>query len=136
MENHNNEHVHEYTYLGQLVYSDGKQEKEIHKRIKSGWTTMGKHSSIFRSKMPMCLKRKVFDLPAMTYGCETWTLNNKLHQKLQTSQRSMESYMLGITRRDRKRNEWIRSQTKVTDIIYRIKNIEMEMCWPHSQKEG
>ena len=88
---------------------------------------MGKHSSIFRSKLPMCLKRKVFDqcvLPAMTYGCETWTLNNKLHQKLQTSQRSMERYMSGVTRRDRKRNEWIRSQTKVKDIIYRIKTLK------------
>ena len=31
--------------------------------------------------------------------------------------------MLGITRRGRKRNEWIRSQTKVTDIIYRIKTL-------------
>ena len=29
--------------------------------------------------------------------------------------------MFGIARRDRKRNEWIRSQTQVTDIIYRIK---------------
>ena len=75
----------------------------------------------------MCLKRKVFDqcvLPAMTYGCETWTLNNRLHQKLQTSQGSMERYMLSVTRRDRKRNEWIRSQTKVTDIIYRIKTLK------------
>ena len=64
--------------------------------------------------MPMSLKRKVFDqcvLPAMAYGCETWTLNNRLHQKLQTSQKIMERYMLGITRRDRKRNERIRSQT-------------------------
>ena len=29
--------------------------------------------------------------------------------------------MLGITRRDRKRNEWIRSQTKVTDIILKCR---------------
>ena len=36
----------------------------------------------------------------------------------------MERYMLGITRRDRKRNEWIRSQTKVTNVIYRIKALK------------
>ena len=35
MENHNIEQVHEYNYLGQLVHSDGKQEQEIHKRIKN-----------------------------------------------------------------------------------------------------
>ena len=71
MENHNIEQVHECNYLGQLVHSDGKQEQEIHKRIKTVWRTMGKHSSIFRCKMPMCLKRKVFDqcvLPAMIYA--------------------------------------------------------------------
>ena len=76
LENPNIEQVHEYNYLGQPVHSDDKQEHEILKRIKTGWRTMGKHSSIFRSKMPMCLKRKVFDhcvLPAMTYGCETWS---------------------------------------------------------------
>ena len=71
-------------------------------------------------------------LPAMAYGCETWTLNNRLHQKLQTSPRGMKRYMLGITRRDRKRNEWTRSLTKVADIIYRIKKIEMEMGWPYN----
>ena len=71
MENHNIEQVHEYNYLGQLVHSDGKQEHEINKRLKTRWRTVGKHSSIFRSKMPTCLKRKVFDqcvLPAMTYA--------------------------------------------------------------------
>ena len=60
---------------------------------------MGIHSSIFRSKMPLCLKRKVFHkcvLSSMTYDYETWRLNNRLHQKLQTSQRSMERHMLGI----------------------------------------
>ena len=36
MENHNIEQVHEYNYLRQLVHSDGKQEHEIHNRIKTG----------------------------------------------------------------------------------------------------
>ena len=61
MENHIIEQIHEYNYLGQLVHSDSKQEHEIKKRLKTGWRTVGKHSSILKSKMPMCLKRKVFD---------------------------------------------------------------------------
>ena len=44
IENHNNQQVHEYNYLGQLVHSDGKQEHEIQKRIETGWRTMGKHN--------------------------------------------------------------------------------------------
>ena len=46
MENHNIEQVHEYNYLGQLVHSDDKHEQEIHKRIKTGWRTMGKQLNL------------------------------------------------------------------------------------------
>ena len=44
-----------------------------------------------------------------------------MEERLRVAQRSMERAMLGITRRDRKRNEWIRSQTGVQDIILKVK---------------
>ena len=34
--------------------------------------------------------------------------------------------MLNITRRDRKRNEWVREQTKVIDIIAKAKSLKLE----------
>lgn len=77
------------------------------------------------SRLPLCLKRKVFNqcvLPAMAYGSETWTLTTKIIQKLQTAQRSMERCMLGMTRRDRKRINWIRGQTGVTEVLGHIKS--------------
>lgn len=40
------------------------------------------------------------------YGCENWLFNSKTPQKNQCTQRNMERYMFGITRRDRKRNTW------------------------------
>jgi hypothetical protein len=40
--------------------------------------------------------------------------------------------MLGITRRDRKRNTWVRSMTKVGDIAERVKKSK----WTHSEKSG
>jgi len=40
----------------------------------------------------------------MMYGCETWTLNAQTTLRLRVTQTSMERYMLGITRRDRKIN--------------------------------
>ncbi|KAI5732128.1 hypothetical protein M8J77_021962 [Diaphorina citri] len=45
-------------------------------------------------------------------------------QRLQTTQRSMERSMLGITRRDRKRITWIRAKTKVMDVIERVKRLK------------
>ena len=59
-------------------------------------------------------------LPVLAYGCEKWTLNTKAAQKLNVTQRSMERQMLNISLRDRKRNAWIRQQTKICDIMRRI----------------
>ena len=58
-------------------------------------------------------------LPAMTYGAETWTLT-KHREKLAVAQRSMERLLLNITKRDKIRNENIRSKTGVENIIERV----------------
>jgi hypothetical protein len=71
-------------------------------------------------RMPICLKRKVMNsviLPAMTYGSEVWALTKHQREKLSVAQRSMERSMLNITRKDKIRNEEIRSKTKVEDVI-------------------
>jgi hypothetical protein len=40
--------------------------------------------------------------------------------------------MLAITRKDRKRNTWLRSMTKVADILEYAKKLK----WTHSEKNG
>ena len=57
----------------------------------------------------------------MTYGCETWALNNTMMDRLAVARRKMECIMLGITLRDRKWNTWIRQETGVSDIINAIR---------------
>ncbi len=118
------EEVEEYVYLGQLVRIDHNQYDELRRRIRSGWSAFGKLSEVMQSNMPLCLKRKVFNqcvLPAMTYGSETWSMTQRMEQKLKVAQHCMERSMLRITKRDRKTNEWIRSMTRVTDIIQTVK---------------
>ena len=64
--------------------------------------------------------RKIHDeyiLPVMTYGCDTWTLNNSMTKTFAVAQRKMERIMLGITLHDRKRNTWIRQETGLSDIF-------------------
>ena len=53
----------------------------------------------------------------MTYGSETWSLTKKQRERLAVAQRDMERSMLGITRKDKKCNEWIREKTGVDDIL-------------------
>jgi hypothetical protein len=74
------------------------------------------------------LKTKVFNqclLPVMTYGAETWTLPARL-VKFKVAQRAMERAMLGISLRDRIRNQVIRQRTKVTDIAHRISMLKWQ----------
>lgn len=118
------ESVEEIKYLGKILNKDGTLMPEIVQRIRAGWSAMGKLKNVMTGRLPLCLKRKAFNqcvLPAMVYGSETWTLTAKMIQKLQTAQRSMERYMLGITKRERKRINWIRDQTGVIDVICHIK---------------
>ena len=52
-----------------------------------------KHRDIFKSNLPICLKRQVYNscvLPAMTYGAETWTLTKQSQNKLAAAQTKME----------------------------------------------
>ncbi|CAH2217922.1 jg14812 [Pararge aegeria aegeria] len=63
---------------------------------------------IFSSKIPHCLKTKVFEqyvLPVMTYGSETRSLTMGLIRRLRVAQRAMERAMLGVSLRDQIRNE-------------------------------
>ena len=65
------------------------------------------------------MKRKVFDaciLPVFTYGAETMTLTKASVNKLSVTQRAMERAMLGISLRDRVRNQVIRARSKVKDV--------------------
>jgi hypothetical protein len=114
------ETVDEYIYLGQLITPANDNIDEVKRRTSAGWGAFSQYRDILKSKMPMCLKRKLYNQciqPAMTYGSQTWTLNKRMQSKMQTTQRAMERAMIGVTRRDRKTNEWVREQTGLQDIM-------------------
>ena len=122
--------VDSYVYLGQVVQLGRSDfQKEANRRIQLGWAAFGKLRNVFSSDIPQCLKSKVFDqcvLPVMTYGTETWSLTIGLMNKLKVAQRAMERAMLGVSLRDRIRNEEIRKRTKVTDIAQRISKLKWQ----------
>ena len=74
--------VKSYIYLGQLITTLPNKEKEIKHRISSGWQAFGRASSIFKSKMPTSLKRRVYNhciIPKITYGYDTWSRAKPKH---------------------------------------------------------
>ena len=114
--------VTSYKYLGhEIRIGRDNQTCEIKRRIGLTWAAKLKH--IFKSDIPLCLKRRVFDqciLPVMTYGSETSTLTKKSVNKVRVTQRAMERSLLGYTIRDRVPNEIIRQRTWVTDAVERM----------------
>ena len=75
------ENVPGYVYLGQhYILKEVNQDKEIQRRIVTGWAAYAKHRDIFQSNRAICLKRQVYYscvLSAMTYSAETWTLTKQ-----------------------------------------------------------
>ena len=122
------EKVTNYKYLGQTIAVENSTKQEVSIRIKAGWSVFGKYREIFLDRhIPMSLERKVFNqcvLPAMTYGCQTWSLTKALVKKLETSQRAMERRMLNVKLEDRIRNTTIRQSTRVTDIVQNVTNMK------------
>ena len=113
--------VDKYIYLGHEVkLSRDNQTTELSRRISLGWAAYGKLRDIFKTDISITLKRKAFNqcvLPVLTYGAETLTLTKASRMKLRRTQRKMERSMLGVSLRDRIRNDEIRRRTKVEDII-------------------
>ena len=113
------EFVQNYVYLGkQISFSKGRNKDEVDRRISITWKKYWAHKEIFKSQLPLPLKKIVMDssiLPCLTYGCQTWTLDLKTRNKIQTTQRRMERSLLSIKLKDKMRNVDIRKKTKVTD---------------------
>ncbi len=62
------ENVPSYVYLGQhYSLKEKNQNKEIQRRIMTGWAAYAKHRDIFKSNLAICLKRPVQLLCAASY---------------------------------------------------------------------
>ena len=119
------EQVNDYIYLGQWVTMKNDKSDEIKRRIAAGWGAFGQYREIMKSNIPIRLKTEVYNQciqAAMTYGWQTWAVTKRMQERLKTTQRSIERAMIGVTRRDRRTNEWVRQHTGVQDIIVRISN--------------
>lgn len=75
------------------------QNSEVVRRVQLGWAVW---DTFLRTML--CLKRKIygsFVLPIITYGMETITLTVNSERKMNTTKRSVERGILGMSLRDR-----------------------------------
>ncbi|KAH1004409.1 hypothetical protein HUJ05_005225 [Dendroctonus ponderosae] len=113
--------VTSYKYLGhEIRIGRDNQTFEIFRRIGLTWAAFGNFRESFKSELPICLKRKLFNqcvLPVMTYGAETLTLTKKSINNIRTTQVAKEKSMLGVSLSERIHNRDIRRRTGVTDAV-------------------
>lgn len=107
-----------FKYLGVNVHRDGKMDAEINARIESALKLYYALSNTFIRKKEISKKTKmtvyktVFK-PVLTYGSESWVLTKEAKRKLQTVEMKYLRAALGVTRRDRIRNDVIRTELEV-----------------------
>lgn len=93
--------------------------KEIDRRIANTWKRFWSLSEVMKNQdMPIKEKRKVFNtciLPCLTYGCQTWSLTEKLTNKIKVCQNGIERSVIGVKRIDKIKLNKIKGITKFKD---------------------
>ena len=75
-------HVPDFKYLGSHIM-DSEKDFQIRKAL--AWSACNKMDRIWKSTLPNRLKINFFRAtvePILLYGAETWTMNSKMHKRL------------------------------------------------------
>src|SRR5215469_6390360 len=84
----------------------------------------------YDKRVPLKVKGKFYATvvrPAMTYASECWALRKDQERRSQVAEMRMLRMMMGITRKDRCRNDWVRESLGVADVGDKI--AENRMRW-------
>ena len=112
--------VSTFKYIGATMAENGDLDADMTHQIESGWTNWKWVSGILCDRrISLRVKGKVYKTvirPAMMYGAETWAVKKAQGKKLDVAEMRMLTWMSGVTKLDRIRNERIRGTKKVGEI--------------------
>ena len=103
--------------MGSTVKESGICERELKNRMQAGWNGWRKVSGVFCDRrLPARVKGKVYSSvvrPAMVYGLETVAVTKKQVEEMEVAEMKMLRFSMGVTRKDKIRNNYIRGTVKV-----------------------
>ena len=109
--------VKELKYLGLTVQESVSCEREVKRRMQAGWNGWRKVSGVICDRsLPARVKGKVYSSvvrPATVYGLETMAVTKKQVEEMEVAEMKMLRFAMGLTRKDKIRNEYIRGTVKV-----------------------
>ena len=130
----NLERVNIFKYLGATLADTGDLDAELAHRIQSGWNNWKRVSGILCDRrISLRVKGKLYKTvvrPAMMYGAETWAVKKAQEKQLDVAAMRMLTWMSGVTKLDRSRNERIVGTTKVGYISKKVQESRWK-CYGH-----
>ena len=125
--------VKEFKYLGSTMQEivRGSCEREVKKRVQAGWNGWRRVSRVIcNRRLPARVKGKVCNLvviPAMVYGLETVAVTKKQVEEMEVAEMKILSFVMGVTRKDKIRNEYIKGTVKVERLGMKMR--ERKLRW-------
>ena len=109
-----------FKYLGVVVSEDGSCEEEVRRRMQTGWQSWRRVSGVLCDrKLSARLKGKIYKCavrPAVLYGMETVAVTERMVKKMEAAELKMARWALGVTLKDKVRNEYIWGTAKIRRI--------------------
>ena len=110
-----------FNYLGVLFDEENKHQTEITNRLNKYNGNVNALYPILKdknvpSKAKVIIYTKVLR-PILIYGAETWSLTKKSESRVQAAEMRVLRMILGVTRRDRIRNDVIRERLNITSVL-------------------
>ena len=116
MEDKNVLKVKEFKYLKLTVQESGDCEREVKKRLQTGWNEWRKASGVIcHPRLPTRVKGKVYSIvvrPARVFGLETVAFTKKQLEQMEVAEMKMLRFAMRVTRKNKIRNEYIRLQER------------------------
>ena len=116
------------------MQESGSCEREVKKRVQAGWKGWRKVSIVIcERRLPARVKGKVYSLvvrPAMVYGLETVAATKKQVEEMEVTEMKMLRFAMGVTRKDKIRNEYIRGTVKVERLGIKMREGRLR-CYGH-----
>jgi len=115
------EQVTNFVYLGSQITEDAECEQDIKRRAGLASAMVGKLNKIWRSRsISLATKVKVYEalvIPVFMYGSECWKLRKSEERKIGAIEMGWLRRILGVSRIQRLRNDFIRSKLKQEETL-------------------
>ena len=109
--------VKKFKYLGSTVQENGSCERKIKRSVQAKWNELRKVSGVICDRrLPARVKEKVHSSvvrPAMVYGIDIMVVIKKQVEEMEYAEMKMLRFAMGVTRKDKIGNEYIRDTFKV-----------------------